>query len=291
VQITALTPTDGPVPDGRATGRTTGLARLLATPAGGRTRLIRAHSEGQLRVLRTHWIDQALPDLATVLLANPGGGILQGDRLVLEVQTVAGARLSIQTTSAARVYAMRAGAAGLRVAFEVAENAYLEYLPDPLIPYAGARVVAEATHVVHEDGVLVVGEVVAPGRAARGERLRYESVESILEVRRPGGRLLVRDRLELRPAEGRLHFGLMGSYEALGTLFVIKKGFDWRGLEAELDTGCDAHAGWSELPSGAGAWFKVLARDSGSASTAVRAAWSAARRRLLGAGPPPARRY
>ncbi|HEY4866734.1 MAG TPA: urease accessory protein UreD [Candidatus Dormibacteraeota bacterium] len=116
------------------------------------------------------------------------------------------------------------------------------------MPYAGARVVSEATHVVHEDGVLVVGEVVAPGRAARGERLRYESVESILEVRRPDGRLLVRDRLELRPEEGRLHFGLMGSYEALGTLFVIRKGFDWRGLEAELDTGCTHTAAGANSP-------------------------------------------
>src|ERR1700716_1055642 len=97
VQITALPPTDGPVPDGRATGRTTGLARLLATPAGGRTRLIRSHSEGQLRVLRTHWIDQALPDLATVLLAHPGGGILQGDRLRLGVQNQGGGPPRIPT--------------------------------------------------------------------------------------------------------------------------------------------------------------------------------------------------
>jgi hypothetical protein len=50
-------------------------------------------------------------------------------------------------------------------------------------------------------------------------------------------------------------------------------------------------AGCSELPNGAGSWFRVLAPDAPSAYDAVKRAWTAARVQILGFGPPVSRRY
>jgi len=50
-------------------------------------------------------------------------------------------------------------------------------------------------------------------------------------------------------------------------------------------------AGCSDLPNGAGTWFRVMAPDAPSAYDAVRAAWAAARVQIVGFPPPASRRY
>jgi urease accessory protein len=96
--------------------------------------------DGALRVLRQDppWkVIRAFGPL--VHLHNVSGGILAGDRLSLHVE--AAAPMLITTTGATRLYRHRAGAAdsAQHLHFSIAEGATLEYLPDPLIPFAGSR--------------------------------------------------------------------------------------------------------------------------------------------------------
>jgi urease accessory protein UreH len=116
---------------------------------------------------------------------------------------------------------------------------------------------------------------------------------NLTEVRRPDGTTLFRDSTWLCPAEGLDSPGLLGPWRALGTLYAIAEGLDASVFEATMAACEDRHlaAGCSERPSGAGAWFRVMAADGPTAHDAVRAAWAAVRLRLLGSAPPPLRRY
>jgi urease accessory protein len=271
------------------------LGRLAAVAgtSGGQTVLRGLHSEGTLKAMRVHHLDPALPGMAFLTIASPGGGILQGDRLAVEISAEEGARLNLGTTSATRVYAMPRGQAEAVTNFEVARGAYVEYVPDPFIPYAGSRYSGRSRHVVAEGGALLVAEVVGPGRQERGESLAYDLFQSETEVRRPDGTTLFRDSTRLCPAEGLDSPGLLGPWRALGTLYAIAEGLDASVFEATI-VACEGRqlvAGCSELPRGAGAWFRVLATDGPAAQEAVREAWAAAHERLLGAAPPPLRRY
>ena len=96
--------------------------------------------DGALRVLRQDppWkVIRAFGPL--VHLHNVSGGILSGDRLSLHVDVAA--PMLITTTGATRLYRHRAGAEDSEqlLHFSIAEGAMLEYLPDPLIPFAGSR--------------------------------------------------------------------------------------------------------------------------------------------------------
>jgi urease accessory protein len=207
--------------------------------------------------------------------------VLQGDRLSIEVALDPGAQLRLETQSATRLYAMPDGSASGRVSLKLGAGAFLEYVPDPLIPYAGARYRQESVWEVDESATLIVGEVITGGREARGENASYRSIEIDIEVRRPNGKILFTDASNLMPDEaGRL--GFLGDFVALGSLFVVSPNF----RASSFDVG-----GCSDLPNQAGAWFKVLAKDSANATAAVRAAWESARRALLGRGLPPTRRY
>jgi urease accessory protein len=256
------------------------------------TRITELRCRPPLQALRAHHLDPALPDMAFVIVASPGGGVLQGDRLELSVEVEAGARLHLDTSSATRLYRMPAGEARSAVGLRVGPGAVLEWVPDPYVPFAGARFRQETRAVVDETGVVILGEVVAAGRAASGERLRYELFESALEARRPSGALLYRDACRLAPAEGLEAAGLLGAGRpVVGTLHVVAAGFGPSQLADALACVPGAYGGASELPNGAGAWLRVLAPDVATAAAAVEAGWRAARRTLLGAGPPRSRRY
>jgi urease accessory protein len=243
--------------------------------------------------MRARHLDERLPDMAFVSVLSPGGGVLQGDRLEMTVDAAPGARLSLDTTSATRLYRMPAGDARMTIRIDVAEGAYVEYLPEPSLPYAGSRFAQLGRHQVADGGVLVLGEVVAPGRAARGEVLAYDGFLSVLEVSRPGApEPLFRDVCRLEPGAGLRDPGLLGGHLACGSLHVVAPGFSPEVLAEVLGPlgGDGVYAGCSELPGGAGAWLRVLAADSATAAAVVRAGWRAARLALTGAEPPPARR-
>jgi urease accessory protein len=271
------------------------LGRLaaVAAPAGGQTVLRSLHSEGTLKAMRAHHLDPALPAMAFLTISSPGGGVLQGDRLEIDISIAEGARLHVDTTSATRIYAMPNGAAEMTTQFTVARNAYGEYVPDPFTPYAGSRFTGHARHVVAESGALLLAEVVGPGRLARGESLAYDFFYSDTEVRRPDGRLLFRDTTRLSPAHDLASLGLLGEQRAIGTLYAIADGVEASAFDSTVAR-CEEIgllAGCSELPNGAGMWFRVMAPDAPSAHDAVRGAWAAARMQVLGFAPPRSRRY
>ena len=158
---------------------------LLARRVAGRTRLARLECRPPLQAMRAHHLDAVLPDMAFVIVSSPGGGVLQGDRLDVSVEVEAGARVHLDTSSATRLYRMPNGEARSAVELRVGPGACLELVSDPYLPFSGARFHQETRAFVDEAGVLVLAEVVAAGRAARGEQLRYQRFESVLDsVRR-----------------------------------------------------------------------------------------------------------
>ena len=81
-----------------------GGVHLRAELIAGRTRITDLACRPPLQVLRAHHLDRARPDLASVILASPAGGILQGDRLTIDIRVGPGATLRVATQSATRLY-------------------------------------------------------------------------------------------------------------------------------------------------------------------------------------------
>jgi urease accessory protein len=88
---------------------------------------------------------------------NLSGGILDSDVLDCRMDLGAGAQAQVTSTGATRVYRSRSteGFASQRMHVGIAAGAYLEYLPDQLIPFAGsrfqqtARVESRARRIAH----------------------------------------------------------------------------------------------------------------------------------------------
>ena len=262
-----------------------GGVRLRADYIAGRTRITDLACRPPLQVLRAHHVEQQRPDLASVILASPAGGILQGDELTIDIRVGPGARLRVGTQSATRIYRAPSGMAHQVVRLEVETGGYLEYLPDPYIPYAGSHFISGTTAIVAADAALIIGEVVAPGRAARGEILAFERFESTVEIARLDGRLLATDAVILDRREPLCVVGALGRYVAVGTLLVIHPGFSPAILRdaANDQGGPTSSIGASALPNDAGAWVRVLTDRLGEAGAVIEAAHRAAKRAVLSA--------
>jgi urease accessory protein len=119
-----------------------------------------------------------------VILTNPGGGVLGGDRLDLAVTLRAGARATVCTQGATTVY--RGSRASQRSEFAVGPHAVLEYLPHHVIPFADSQWAQHTVFELAPQARLLAWDAVSAGRLARGERFAFTGLSARLQVRRDG---------------------------------------------------------------------------------------------------------
>jgi urease accessory protein len=176
---------------------------------------------------------------ALVHLHNLSGGVLAGDRLSVELDVGPGARAQVTSTGATRLYRSRAQAAPAEFATHVCahEGALLEYLPDPLIPFAGSRYRQHTVVNLEHGAGLFWWDSVAPGREARGEVFSYHNLYLSFELRVCGIPVAI-ERGDLDPVARPLQSAArLGPYRYFSTFYVCRAGASetvLRALEKQL---------------------------------------------------------
>lgn len=188
---------------------------------------------------------------ALVHLHNVSGGVLGGDQLQTTIDVATGAQAQLTTTGATRIYRQRAGygAAEQELIAHVGPGALLEYLPDPVIPYATSAYRQRTRFVLADDAGLFAWEIMAPGRMARGESFAYDQLawETTVEVLTGDGVTpIALERARLEPARRPLTAAArMGRFGYLATMYICRVGVAatcWQTLEQALYDVTTAHA-------------------------------------------------
>lgn len=265
---------------------------LAFAPVEGRTELVERYQRSPLQVIRPLHYDPSRPDLAIVMIMSTGAGMVQGDRFRIDVSCAPDSALHLTTQSATKVMQMEHDYATSVVNLTAGAGALLEYLPDPIIPCAGSRSYHRTRVTVGPGATAFVGETIRAGRLAHGERHDYDVLATDLEIVRPDGTPLVLDRLRLTPGltpDGISGPGLLGDADQVATLHVIGDAVpadQVAGAIRDALAGADLRWGVSVLPGEQGAWVRMVGSDSPVLDRAMRDAWDAARRRLLGVPAP-----
>ena len=199
-----------------------------------------------------------------VNVINPTAGLLEGDRLRLDVRVETGARLLLTSPSANRVHQMTTGHAEVTGRFQVCTGGSLDWWPELLIPQAGANYRQKLTLEIEPGGELFFFESVAPGRTAMKEVFAYRELRWATDLR-VGGRLLARERYCLRPdadAVTALRQQFPQAYFANSLLVSPQFGKHSACWDALRALHCaDGWSGVSTLGEGVYAW-KLVASDS-----------------------------
>ena len=263
-----------------------GRLRLRFELRGGRSELVDHYQQPPLQIMRPLHVDPGLPDLPVVYLMSTGGGIVQADRLRIDIGCGAGASVLITTQAATKVHGMDTDYATQSVHLTAGPGGCLEYLPEPTILFARSRFHQRTVVTVDPAATAIVADTVVAGRLARGERHDYDAFTTDVELCDPAGRPFAVDRI--RPARDINGPGVFGEATLLGTLYVVAPA-DAAAVAAAIDAalaGLPVRCGVSTLPGERGAWVRMLGTDPPAIQEAMWRAWDAARRATIGTPAP-----
>jgi urease accessory protein len=165
----------------------------------GKTALAGQSFRAPYHLSKPYWDADA--GVLLVQVVNPTAGILEGDSLESDISVTRGASLLVTTPSASRVFKMRDGSAACRQHFKVADGAWLEVMPEPLVPHRGCRYLQTTKIEVERGGGLLFVDLLMPGRVAhRGEAWAWDRLCLETEVRL-GGELVLRERFDTAGSE------------------------------------------------------------------------------------------
>lgn len=272
-----------------------GLLELELAEVGGMTRIVRQFQQMPLYIFHPVYLDPGRPGMAFIYIQQSGDGMVEGDRYRLDLDCAPGTAVHFTTQAATKIYRMEDNFATQVVHLTVGAGAFAEFLPDPVIPFRDSRFYQRLLLTVDPDASAMVGEILLPGRVARGEIHAYELYYTDTEVRTPDGALLFADRLKLDPRSAAAASpGLLGPYTVLASFYVITRQLAAAALVDRLHD-ClaaqpDVLAGVSELPNGCGAAVRILGHTSATVGAAMRLAWNEARLAVVGLPAPDLRK-
>jgi urease accessory protein len=234
---------------------------------------------------RALYFDAALPDMPCIFTITTSGCVLQGDRLSLDISVARGAEAHVTTQAATKIHSMDANYAAQTQSFLLDDDAYLEFLPDPVIPHRGARLLSDTRITIAPSATLLYSEILLCGRKHHrtDERYGFAVYSAAVAAARPDGSALFADKFVIEPQRSQVAAtGAMGQYDVLANVFLLTPKASADRVHADITAAIEPHRdiayGASRLPNDAGLLFKVLGHETSAVREKVREFWSLARR-------------
>jgi urease accessory protein len=272
----------------------TGFLRLGFERRGNQTILKNLERRAPYMVQRALYCDPEMPNLACVFLITTTGCLLQGDRLALDITLGPAAQAHVTTQSATKIHTMDANYAAQTQIITLADDAYLEFLPDPVIPHRQARFISDTRISIAPSATLLFSEIIQPGRKHhRPDECFGATVMSIsTSAACPAGGSLFTEKLLIEPQRYAMRqTGVMDSFDVFANVILCtpkdKADRVYERVEADVDLADGIAFGACRLPNDAGLIYKILGRETAQVKAKLREFWGVVRREVTGAGLPP----
>ncbi len=144
----------------------------------GQTRLDRKAYRTPIHISKPYWDGSCL--LLNVM--SPTAGLLEGDRVDVDVNTLSGASLSISNPTALRIHKTNTDTSSWTQRFHVESGGFLEVNPEWTILQAESRFEQRTRIELDPGGRLFFIEAIAPGRIAHGECFTFHSFKNRFEL-------------------------------------------------------------------------------------------------------------
>jgi urease accessory protein len=254
----------------------------------GRTHIATQFAPYPFHICRPFYVSNDPAGMATIYVQSCAGGIFEHDRLSLTVKTERGSQAHVTTSASTIVHSMPTGEAGQTVYLVAGADSLIEYLPDPMILFAGARLKSSVDVIIDDTARVILSDAfLMHDHRDQGEA--FDWFHSDIVVRNTRDQVLVRDRIRVDGRSILAHRpGVTGKFAAQASFMCLGLGILADALQP-MRTALDAiegvYAGVSLLPSGTGIFARILAADGIALRAAQLCLWSDARKCLTGAAP------
>ena len=252
---------------------------------GSRTILRHWERRAPLIVQRALYCDTYWKELPYVYIVSSGGPNVDGDRYEQHFTLARDACAHITTGAATKIAQMRHNHSALRQYITLDQGAYMEYLPEPVIPHRGSRFYSHTHISIAPAATLLYAEIYLCGRRWSGERFDYDILSVAVQAERDDGRSLFRDKFIVRPhSHSPSVVGVMGDYEVLANVILLTPKPMAERIYSQCEPRFDERlmAGVTSLPNECGLIYRVMGYDSQSVKHAVREFSSLVRQTVKG---------
>ncbi|MDE6668223.1 MAG: urease accessory protein UreD [Muribaculaceae bacterium] len=235
------------------------------------------------------YFDEEMPGMPCVYILSSGGPNIDGDRYQQDIKVCKDAYAFVSTGAATKLAEMKYNYSGMIQHLTLEENAYLEFLPEPIIPCKHTRFISDTTLNVHPTATVVYAEIYMPGRKyyRNGELFEYDVLSVCSHGQRPDGTQLFREKFVICPDKiNPRMLGVMASFDVFANVIVMtpadKAKIIYDKTPAYLDKKKKIATGITYLPNNAGLLFKVLGMEPGPVKKIVRQFCSSVRQEIKG---------
>ncbi|MCP5005248.1 MAG: urease accessory protein UreD, partial [Planctomycetes bacterium] len=214
-----------------------GLLSLVLANKEGRTTLVENYHKVPLQVQKALYIDENMPHMPYIYIMSPSGGILQGDRLRVDIHGHEDTIFHITTQAATKIYRMERNYATQILNITLDKGSYAEFLPDMIIPYKDSRFYQEVNLKIHEDATCLYSEILLPGRVTYGESFLYEIFYSRFQATDLSGNFRCLDNMVFSPKTSNPEScGILGNWEIVANIYLLTKKVESKILNTEIES-------------------------------------------------------
>lgn len=240
------------------------------------------------------YFDEGMPEMPCVYILSSGGPNVDGDRYRQDITVKKNAFAWVSTGAATKLAEMRFNYSGLVQNIVAEEGAYLEFMPEPVIPCRHTRFISDTRLQVDETATVFYSEIFMGGRKyyKEGEMFEYDILSVCSHGERPDGRQLFREKFVIDPKMyNPRNLGVMGTFDVFANVLVMTpadyadKIYEATAVEFNPKKGIAM--GITRLPNNAGLLFKVLGMEPGPVKEKVREFCNTVRMTVKGKPVPP----
>ena len=235
------------------------------------------------------YFDEEMPEMPCVYILSSGGPNIDGDRYQQDITVKKDAYAWVSTGAATKLAQMRYNYSGLVQNIVLEENAYLEFMPEPVIPCRNTRFISDTRLSVHPTATVFYSEIFMGGRKyyKDGELFEYDILSVCSHGERPDGTELFREKFVIDPrVENPRNLGVMGKFDVFANVIVMtppeKAEEIYEKTQVFIDYKNNLAAGITRLPNNAGLLYKVLGMEPAPVKKLVRSFCSQVREVVKG---------
>jgi urease accessory protein len=251
--------------------------------------------DGQRTILARRRFTHPLQALAPIrapdgslclMMLNPSGGMVGGDRLTTTIELGPQTSAVLTTASATKAYRTIRDPALQNTLVNLGDGAILEYLPDHLIPHPGAAVRQSLRVEMAPQSRAILYDAIAAGRIGRDERWAFRELSSEVVIYRNSLPIYLNRSQIIPEVQPLTQLGWMEDFNYLASIIVVGEvGPQWSSVLSCIETALDAipgiNFGASEIACG-GWVVRFMTRTATDLTIAKQCIWAIARRSLLG---------
>lgn len=235
------------------------------------------------------YFDREWDALPCLYILSSGGPNVDGDRYQQDITVRKDAFAWVSTGAATKLAEMRYNYSGMIQNIVAEDNAYLEFMPEPVFPCRHTRFISDTGLCVHPTATVFYSEIFMGGRKyyKDGEMFAYDILSVCSHGERPDGTQLFREKFVIDPniSDPRA-LGIMGDYEIFANVLVMtppdKRDAIYAATPAMIDRKNHIASGITTLPNDAGLLYKVIGNNTTAVKKMVREFCSTVRQTVKG---------